>query len=164
MLNILLDMPTSFWTDEVIKLVIYYAVIFLIILLTLILMGVFRRKTKREMHPEKIKKACIKAKKYAENVLGLGEHKGTQALLGASKLATLAGHIANAAWYGFQIVGEKKDIVIEGIANELDVLSTDMSNEAADGYVPADVYEKDIQKAIERLNAIIQKLDGLLKK
>ena len=68
MLNILLDMPTSFWTDEVIKLVIYYGVIFLIILLTLILMGVFRRKTKREMHPEKIKKACIKAKKYAEYV------------------------------------------------------------------------------------------------
>ena len=106
----------------------------------------------------------MKAKKYAANILSLGEHKGTQALLGATKLASLSNYIANAAWYAFQIVGEKKDIVVEGIANELDALSTEVSNEAADGYVPADVYEKDIQNAIDKLNGIIEKVDVLLKK
>lgn len=153
------------WTNgDVVKLILYYGIILAVIVATLIVMGILRRRTKNQLHPEKIKKACVKAKKYAEGILASGEHKGSHALLGATKLSTLSKHIANAAWYGFQIVGEKKDIVIEGIANELDSLATDMSNEAADGYVPADVYENDVNKAISTLDAIIAKLDGIIKK
>lgn len=161
------DSPsTTFdWTNgDFVKLLLYYGVIVAVIVVTLIVMGVLRRKTKSELRPEKIKKSCMKAKKYAEDILASGEHKGAHALLGATKLSALSKHIANAAWYGFQIVGEKKDIVIEGISNELDALATDMSNEAADGYVPADVYENDVKKAISALDAIIEKLDGIIKK
>ncbi len=151
-------------SGEAIKLILYYGIIFAVILLTLAVMGVIRRKTKSELNPEKVKKACLKAKKYAENILASGESKGTHALLGATKLMNLSKHIANAAWYAFQIVSEKKDIVIEGIANALDALATEISDESADGYVPASVYEKDVQKAIEELDGIVVKLDALTKK
>ena len=149
---------------ELVKLAIYYGIIAVVIIVTIIIMGVLRRRTKSQLRPEKIKKACLKAKKYAEDILASGEHKGTHALLGAGKLSNLSKHVANAAWFGFQIVGEKKDIVIEGIANELDALATDMSNEAADGYVPAAVYENDVQKAISTLDGIIAKLDVIIQK
>lgn len=164
MLQTLLNAFSFNFSAEMIKLLLYYGIIALVIAVTLIVMGVLRRKTKSELKPEKIKKACLKAKKYAEDILASGEHKGTHALLGATKLSNLSKHIANAAWYGFQIVSEKKDIVIEGIANELDALATELANESADGYVPANQYEKDVQKAIDGLNSTLVKLDALIKK
>lgn len=164
MFQTLLNAAFFEFDGETIKLLLYYGSIALVIMTALIIMGVLRRKTKSELRPEKIKKACLKAKKYAEDILASGEHKGTHALLGATKLATLSKYIANAAWYGFQIVSEKKDILIEGIAKELDGLATDMSNEAADGYVPADAYESDVRKAISALDAIVAKLDVIIKK
>ena len=164
MWNVLLNAFSFDFSADTIKLLLYYGVIIVVIVAALIVMGLLRRKTKSELRPEKVKKACLKAKKYAEGILASGEHKGSHALLGATKLAALSKHIANAAWYGFQIVGEKKDIVIEGIANELDGLATEISNESADGYVPAEAYEKDVQKALDALNGIIAKLDGIIEK
>ena len=164
MLRTLLNALSFNFSAEAVKLLLYYGVLAVIILAARIAMGALRRKTKSELRPEKIKKACIKAKNFAEEILASGEHKGSHALLGATKLAALSKYIANAAWYGFQFVSAKKDIVIEGIANELDGLATEINNEAADGYVPAGEYEKDVQKAIDGLSAVIAKLDGIIQK
>ena len=151
------------FSGEELKLILYYGIILAVIAATVLLMGVFRRKTKGELRPEKMKKACVKAKKYAEEILASGED-GARVLLGATKLAMLSKHIANAAWYGFQIVSSKKDIVIEGIANALDGVATTLHNEAEDGYVPTDVYESVVKKAISVLDENIAKLDGIIGK
>ena len=151
------------FSGEELKLILYYGIILAVIAVTVLLMGVFRRKTKSELRPEKMKKACVKAKKYAEEILTSGEN-GARVLLGATKLAMLSKHIANAAWYGFQIVSSKKDIVIEGIANALDGVATMLQNEAEDGYVPADEYESVVKKAISVLDENIAKLDGIIGK
>ena len=149
------------FSGEELKLILYYGIILAVIAVTVLLMGVFRRKTKSELRPEKMKKACVKAKKYAEEILASGED-GARVLLGATKLAVLSKHVANAAWYGFQIVSSKKDIVIEGIANALDGVATMLHNEAEDGYVPADEYESVVKKAISVLDENIAKLDGII--
>ena len=151
------------FSGEELKLILYYGIILAVIAVTVLLMGVFRRKTKSELRPEKMKKACVKAKKYAEEILASGED-GARVLLGATKLAVLSKHVANAAWYGFQIVSSKKDIVIEGIANALDGVATMLHNEAEDGYVPADEYESVVKKAISVLDENITKLDGIIGK
>ena len=151
------------FSGEELKLILYYGIILAVIAVTVLLMGVFRRKTKSELRPEKMKKACVKAKKYAEEILASGED-GARVLLGATKLAVLSKHVANAAWYGFQIVSSKKDIVIEGIANALDGVATMLHNEAEDGYVPADEYESVVKKAISVLDENIAKLDGIIGK
>ena len=151
------------FSGEELKLILYYGTILAVIAVTMVLMGVFRRKTKSELRPEKMKKACVKAKKYAEEILTSGEN-GARVLLGATKLAMLSKHVANAAWYGFQIVSSKKDIVIEGIANALDGVATMLHNEAEDGYVPTDVYESVVKKAIAVLDENIAKLDGIIGK
>ena len=151
------------FSGEELKLILYYGTILAVIAVTMVLMGVFRRKTKSELRPEKMKKACVKAKKYAEEILASGED-GARVLLGATKLAVLSKHVANAAWYGFQIVSSKKDIVIEGIANALDGVATMLQNEAEDGYVPADEYKSAIKKAIAVLDENIAKLNGIIGK
>ena len=151
------------FSGEELKLILYYGTILAVLAVTMVLMGVFRRKTKSELRPEKMKKACVKAKKYAEEILTSGEN-GARVLLGATKLAMLSKHVANAAWYGFQIVSSKKDIVIEGIANALDGVATMLHNEAEDGYVPTDVYESVVKKAIAVLDENIAKLDGIIGK
>ena len=164
MLQTLLNANFFDFSAEQIKLVIYYGVIAAVIVVTIIVMGIIRRKTKSELRPEKIKKACVKAKKYAEEILASSEHKGSHALLGATKLANLSKYVANAAWYGFQIVGAKKDIVIEGIANSLDGTATMLHNEAEDGYVPANAYENYVNQAIQALEVNIAKLDEIIAK
>ena len=131
MLNVLL------MSSEGIRLCLEYGLCLLIIVAALIAIGFLKRKTKKEMRAETVKKSCLKAIRYAETMLGDGGHKSTHMLLGSTKLAHLSAHIADAAWYAFQIVHAKKDIVFEGIANGLDVLSSDLATESENGYVPA---------------------------
>ena len=158
MLNVLL------MSSEGIRLCLEYGLCLLIIVAALIAIGFLKRKTKKEMRAETVKKSCLKAIRYAEAMLGDGEHKSTHMLLGSTKLAHLSAHIADAAWYAFQIVHAKKDIVFEGIANGLDVLSSDIATESENGYVPANEYEAYVKKAIAELQAVVAKLDTIIVK
>ena len=105
MLNVLL------MSSEGIRLCLEYGLCLLIIVVALIAIGFLKRKTKKEMRAETVKASCLKAIKYAQSVLDDGEHKGTHMLLGSTKLAHLSAYIADAAWYAFQIVQAKKDII-----------------------------------------------------
>jgi outer membrane PBP1 activator LpoA protein len=145
--------------SEGIKLCLYYGACFLIILLALIVMGCLNRKTKKEIRAEKVKTCCIDAKEYAQEMLRTGGHKGKHLLLGATKLLRLQDRITDAAWYAFQIATNKKDIVFEGIANQLDALANTISNAAADGYVSLSDYESCIGKTIETLDVVIEQLN-----
>ena len=103
----------------------------------------------------------LKVKAYAEEILNSGEHKGTHALLGSTKLAHLSNRVADASWFAFQIVQMRKDILFEGIANDLDALASELTQEAQNGYIPAEEYESCIRQAIHRLDAAMKKLDEL---
>ena len=115
------------------------------------------------MRAEKVKKSCINAKTYAEKILDSGDNKGAHMLFGSANLLNLANLVAEAAWYAFQIVEVKKDIVMEGIANTLDGLATQVSKESEGGYIPAEEYESDVKAVIEGLDTIIVKLDTMIK-
>lgn len=145
---------------EAAKLILHYGICAAIIFIALIAIGCMKRHTKKEMRTETVKKRCVKAKEYAQSLLS-GKDKAN--LLGSTKLMKLDAHVEEAAWLAFQIVEVKKDILFEGIANTLDALATEVANESADGYIPLDVYEKDIARAIEVLEGVIIKLDGLIK-
>ena len=148
-------------TPEVAKLCLYYGACFLVIVVGLIALGCIRRKTKKEMRAVTVKNSCQKAKAYAEEILNSGEHKGTHALLGSTKLAHLSNRVADASWFAFQIVQMRKDILFEGIANDLDALASELTQEAQNGYIPAEEYESCIRQAIHRLDAAMKKLDEL---
>ena len=145
--------------SEGIKLCLYYGACFLVILLALIIMGFLKRKTKKEMRADKVKNCCIDAKEYAQELLHTDGHKGKHLLLGATKLLRLQDRITDAAWYAFQIATNKKDILFEGIANQLDALANTVSNAAADGYVSLSDYEMCIRKTLETLDAVIEQLN-----
>lgn len=147
---------------KVAKLILSYGICFAIIFVALIALATFKRKTKKEMRPQTIKARCEKAKKYAEGLLSKQSSKGAHLFLGSTKLMKLTELIEDASWLAFQVVDAKKDLVYEGIANALDGLATTLGNEFAQGYIPAEEYEKDIQKAIAVLETAIAKLDGLI--
>lgn len=151
-------------SSEGIRLCLEYALCLLIIVAALIAIAFMKRKTKKEMRAETVKESCVKALKYAESILGDGEHKNTHILLGSTKLAHLSAHIADAAWYAFQIVQAKKDIVFEGIANGLDTLASELATESENGYIPAGEYETYVKKAIKELTSTVEKLDTLILK
>lgn len=158
MLNVLL------MSSEGIRLCLEYGLCLLIIVVALIAIGFLKRKTKKEMRAETVKASCLKAIKYAQSVLDDGEHKGTHMLLGSTKLAHLSAYIADAAWYAFQIVQAKKDIVFEGIASGLDTLASELATESENGYIPANEYEAWVKKAIAELQAAVAKLDTIIVK
>lgn len=151
-------------TTEGLKLCLEYGLCLILLLGTLVAFGFLNRKTKKEMRAETVKKSCLKAVKYAEEILGDVKHKGTYMLLGSTKLAHLSAFIADSSWYAFQIVYAKKDIVFEGIANALDVLASEISTASENGYLPAGEYEAYVKKAIAELTATVEKLDTLILK
>ena len=140
-----------------------YGACLLIILAALLGIGFLKRKTKREMRAETVRKSCLKAKKYAEDILD-DKHKGAYTLLSSAKLSHLSGLVTDAAWYAFQIVTKKKDIIFDGIAGSLDKLASDISAQSEDGYIPAADYEACVKHAVQELNLVLEKLNLLVKK
>lgn len=144
------------------RLILSYGICLVIILLGLILLAALKHKTKKEMRPQTIKACCQKAKKYAETLM-TGRLKKGALLLVSTKGMKLTGMIEEAAWLAFQVVEAKKDLVYEGIANSLDGLATQLGNEFMQGYVSAEEYERDLQIAVNGLDAAICKLNTLIK-
>ncbi len=142
------------------KLLLAYGTCVVIILAALIFMGFMKRHTKRQMRPVSVKKACVKAKKYAEE--SLEQHSGAKKLLGATKLHRLSVLVAEAAWLSYQIVENKRDILFDGIAGGLDGLATSLEKESAQGYLPEEEYESTIKGAIALLDGTIEKLDKMI--
>ena len=156
MLNLLAQMST-----EVLWLCLEYGICLIVIMVAIIGISFFKRRTKREMRAETVKKSCMKAKKYAEEILNEGDHKGTYMLLGSTKLGHLGACVADAAWYAFQIVNVKRDIVYEEIATTLDVLATELSTQSENGYIPVGEYRACVEKTIARMDVVMEKLNRL---
>ena len=146
---------------EGIMVAVYYGVCALVIIVSLIIIASLKRKQKKELSAETVKKHCLKAKKIAEKMLDDG--KGMNFLLGATNLLNLSKSLANASWYAFQIYEEKKDLLFEGIANSLDGVSSELAIDSEMGFVPQEAYEADVKKALEALDSAIAKVDSLNK-
>lgn len=136
----------------------HYGVCVLVILIALIVMGIMKNKTKKELRPDTVKKSCVKAKVVAEKVLA--DKKNLKVLAG-TRLLKLNKYVANAFWYAFQIADTKKDIVFEGLASKLDALSSELVKEANNGYITEEEYEMHVRKAIEVLDSVIVKINSL---
>ena len=142
------------------RLLLAYGACVAIIFAALIVMAFMKRNTKRQMRPVSVKKACAKAKKYAEE--SLSQNKSTKKLLGATKLLRLSVLVSDAAWLAYQIVENKRDILFDGIAGGLDGLATSLAKESEQGYLPEEEYEANLKSAIDSLNGTIEKLDKMI--
>lgn len=142
------------------RLLLAYGACAAIIFAALIAMAFMKRQTKRQMRPVTVKKACVKAKKYAEE--SLSQNKNATKLLGATKLLRLSVLVSDGAWLAYQIVENKRDILFDGIAGSLDGLATSLARDSEQGYLPDEEYEASVKAAIESLNATIAKLDKMI--
>jgi hypothetical protein len=146
-------------SPETIRLCIYYGICVLVILAAITGIGILKRKTKSQLRPVTVKKACVKAKRFAQKLIIENKKHQKKSVLVSAKLNSLSGYVADAAWYGFQIVDAKKDIVFEGIANEIDALATEISKTAELGYIPSSEYVECLNKAIAGLDAVLAKVE-----
>ena len=148
------DLPS-----EVIRLVLEYAACLFVIIASLVGLAFLKRKTKREMRKETVGNSCEKAKKIANEMLNSKENKSAYILLASTKLSHLSGAVAEAAWYCYQIVNGKKDIVYEGIAGTLDTLSTEIFTASSEGYLQQEEYKEKLENVIKTLDGVIEKLN-----
>ncbi len=144
-----------------IMLILEYALCLVLVLLSLFGFIVIRRRTNKQLNAWTVKKYCLKARETAVEMLDDNKHKSTYVLLAASKLAHLSSEVADAAWYAYQIVSVKKNILYEGIANSLDVLATEISNASQDGYILFEDYKACAEKTIATLDTVLTKLNEL---
>ncbi|MBQ8429456.1 MAG: hypothetical protein IJX30_05120 [Clostridia bacterium] len=144
-------------SDNFAKNCLYYGACIAIIIAALIIMGAMKSKTKKEMRPASVKKACVKAKVCAEKILAEKSVK----MLAGTKLLRLNKYVANAFWLAFQIAENRKDIVFEGIAGTLDGLSSTLVKESNNGYLSQEEFETCVRGAIETLNVVIEKIAAL---
>ena len=158
-------MTTDAWIDtltgDVLRVIFEYALCLAIILFSILGLAFVNRRTKLEMRSETVKKSCLKAKEYAQEMLLEKKQKGPMVLLMSTKLSHLSSEVSDAAWYAYQIVSGKKDIIYEGIAGELDTLATEIANASAEGYLPQNEYVLKLQKTIETLDGVLEKLEGM---
>lgn len=146
-------------SENVAKNCLYYGACVAIIIAALIVMGAMKSKTKKEMRPEAVKKACVKAKVCADKILAEKSVK----MLAAARLLRLNKHVANAFWLAFQIADNKKDIVFEGIAGTLDGLSSTLVKESNNGYLSEEEFNSCVMVVLNTLNGVIEKVDSLAK-
>lgn len=150
-------------SPEAIRLWLYYGVCFALIFVAFTAIGIHKRHTKKELRAERVRRSCIKAKRIAAKMLAVQEKKEGHIILASPKLSRLSGQVANAAWYAFQIVDAKKDIVFEGVANEIDKLATELSTESEDGYIPVEEYKAYLKKTVTGLETVVEKIDRIIK-
>lgn len=148
-------------TPEMLLLALEYAICLALIVIAVIGMAIFKRKTRKQMSADRVKKSCQKAKAAAEEMLEGEYNKSSYLLLAATKLSHLSSLVADGAWYAFQIVGAKKNILYEGIANSLDGIATELSNASEEGYISVEEYQACLKKTIQTLDAAITKLDTM---
>ena len=146
-------------SPEAIQLCIYYGICAGIILIAFMCIGIFKRKTKNQLRPVTVKKACLRAKKFTQKLIEEQEGHHNKTVFVTAKLNALSNCVADASWYGFQIVEAKKDLVLDGIANGVDALATEISKMAELGYVPTDEYLSCLKDTVAGLDKALEKLE-----
>ena len=138
-----------------------YGAYTVLILACLVLLVIFKRRTKKQLRPEWVKNRILRAKDYAQK---LHSHSvsGLQALLGSTHLLKLKDCVADAAWSAYQIVAEKKDIVFESVANALDGIANFLVKESENGIISKADYEADLQNAIGEIDKVLLKVDAII--
>lgn len=144
---------------ETISTLLEYAVYSVVIIVGLILLAATRRRTKKEVTPAWVKNRLERAKKYANELLSSENKSSVHVWLGSTKLMKLNDKLTDAAWAAYQLVEVKKDIVFEGIAQDLDKLADGLSQETQNGYVSAADFKKDVQKIVDGLDSAIEKIE-----
>lgn len=141
------------------KLILHYGVCFAIILITVLALGFRKRRTKKELRFEFVKKQIVKSKTCAEKLLAT---KNKVPFLGSTKLLKLAASVEEATWYALQVVEVKKEMLFDGVANSLDALATRLVNTASEGYVSMQEFEESVTEAIRALDSAIEKVNAII--
>ena len=149
-------------SSETVKLLIQYGVYVAIIIVGTIAIGVCKSRAKRQLKPQSVKAACVKAKKFAEKAQGLDEAK--LLLLGTSRLLKVKNKVEDAAWAAFQVVEAKKDIIFEGISGTLEGAANNLMKEVDSGFIAKTEYDNVLKGTISTLDEVIAKLDKMLEK
>ena len=130
-----------------------YGVCIAVIAIGLICIGLLRRKDRKILTEKSLLNACRKAQELAEKLLN---KKNEKLLTPSGKLMKLSSVISDAEWIAVRLVEEKKDISIEGIANEVSFV-------AKDSFVKAEEYKNCVLNALARLNGTLEQIEELRK-
>ncbi len=144
---------------DALGLLLRYAFWLTVIFLGLLLIGIVKRKDKKNLTVEALKNAVERSKNFAERQLN---KKGKLAY--SARLMKLSSAVSSAEWLALRIVEEKKEIAFEGISKELDRLATDISARASDSFIHKTEFEACLQNSLQRIGQALETINALLVK
>lgn len=150
--------------EGVLPLLIRYGWYLLIIFLGLLFLGLLKRRSRRSLTAEAVRRNCLLLKKRLEEMLS-GESKGrrgSRAAFGQAKLIKLRSAAEEAVWSATRMVGEGKELVFDGIAESLDELASLLSGAAEDAFADRAEIEAVLRSAAEKLNGVIRQIDAVI--
>lgn len=138
-----------------VELILEYAVYLFVIVVSLVVLGILKRRNRRALNGQSVKTACEKAKRYAEKLLSAKKVR----VLASARLAKLSSYVAEAEWLATQIVEETKNIAFEGISSTLDGLANALSLRSEDTFLEEHELASCVRDALKTLDELIAKLE-----
>lgn len=139
-----------------------YAVLGLIIIVSLATLAIIKKKIRKDASLSKVKTKCVKAIEYAEKSL---LHPTKRDLLIAStKMLKLVGLVSDAEWSVTCIFEDKKDLILEELAARLDKLANAISAKAEEAFLSEKEYIISMETARDELQSVIAAIDEMMAK
>lgn len=149
------DMGTVNWVEIGLT----YAVMGLIIIVSLVSLAIMKKKMRKDASLGKVKAKCVKAMAYAEKALSHSTKRDL--LIASTKMHKLVGLVSDAEWVVTCMVEDKKDLILEDLAGRLDRLANAISTKAEETFFSEKEYVVSMETARDELQAIIVLVDEL---
>lgn len=141
--------------------IIRYCALLLIIFVSLILIGIVRKYFKKEATTKKIKIKCEKARNYANSIKDKCSKQ--ELLIATAKLNKLTSLISNATWVATRTAEDKKDVILDGVASNLDALATYIGTYTEETFYTKKDYQEKIHHVIKTLDSIKKSVEAFEK-
>ena len=154
MFNLFVDTNQNIdWIGTLMK----YLILIGVILLSIMLIIIIRRKYRKEASIKRCKSICLKAKAYAKKIKSKSNKR--QLFIASTRLSKLCSILSNATYIMERVGEEKKDVVLDDITSSLDSLATCVFSFLEEAIFTKDEYEQNVEYVINNIDSIIDRIN-----
>ena len=142
-------------------LAVQYLFYFLIIILGIVFLTLFRRRVSRGLTCAAVKEKCLTLKKLLEETLDSSGRKKKKSVKNPARMAILRSAAEEAMWSASRLVDERRNLLFDGITENLDQIANLFA--AAEGtFASEEETEKIVREALEKTEAVLAKIDAAM--
>ncbi len=147
--------------EGAVQLAIQYGWYLIVIIAGLLLLAFVRKKSKKTLTPEAVRQNCAALKKRLEDMLS-EERKSKNGIFNQAKMMKLCSSAEEAMWSASRLVDERKDLVFDGVAGNLDGVANLLSEASANTFAENAETAAHVREALEQVERIIVQIDEII--